>query len=398
MSTIHFEDIRGFAVATVKAGLKASGKEDVGLIAAERLATAAGVFTRNAVCAAPVKLCRRHLVNTGGYSRAVLVNAGCANACTGSKGWQNALRCATEVGRLLAAQPEEILVCSTGVIGKQLPMEKMLPAIAAAVKSLGRSRHGAFARAIMTTDLVPKEAAVSLHRLGISIAGVGKGSGMIAPNMATMLAFILTDADIAPHVLQRALSEATAQTFNCVTVDGDTSTNDTALALASAAASRCIARSSGRDYSLFAGGLREVCASLAEQIARDGEGATKLLRVCVRGGRTLHDARRAARAIAESPLVKTAIHGCDPNWGRILAAAGRSGAMVAEEKISVRLCGRCLFRRGRPLLFDSAALTKAMRGKEVTLEVDLGLGHAACEMLTCDLSYDYIRINAEYHT
>ena len=398
MSKIRFEDIRGFSVAAVKAGLKASGKDDLGLIIADIPAASAGVFTRNAITAAPVKLCRHHLAATGGRCRAVLVNAGCANACTGQEGWQNAIRCAAEVGRLLGAQRKEVLVCSTGVIGKQLPMAKILPAVAAAVRCAGKGRPGAFARAIMTTDLVPKEAGVRVSSLGASLAGVCKGSGMIAPNMATMLAFILTDADIAPPALQAALGAAATDTFNCVTVDGDTSTNDTALALASAAAGRRISRPAGRAYRLFAGALREICASLAEQIARDGEGATKLVRVRVIGGRTADDARRAARAIAESPLVKTAIYGCDPNWGRILAAAGRSGAAVAESKTSVRLCGRHIFRRGRPTFANSAALSQAMRRKEVALEVDLGLGRGECEMLTCDLSYGYIRINAEYHT
>ncbi|MBN2711602.1 MAG: bifunctional glutamate N-acetyltransferase/amino-acid acetyltransferase ArgJ [Planctomycetes bacterium] len=393
------ESVEGFTVTAVKAGIKKSGNLDMGLIVADKKAAAAGVFTKSTVVSPSVTLDKDHLKASGGYARAILVNAGNANTCTGAKGRKNALKCASTVAAKFGAKPEEVLVCSTGIIGHQLPMDKMLSGIESATANLGKAGTGDFARAIMTTDLTQKEAGVKIAGLGgVSIAGAAKGSGMIAPNMATMLGFILTDANVTPSVLKRALSEVVDCTFNCVTVDGDTSTNDSVLVLASGTKGEKISRPSGKAYDLFLGGLYMVSRSLSEMIAADGEGATKLVRVRVVGARSKDDARRCARTIAESPLVKTAMFGNDPNWGRILAAAGRSGCALKEEKTMVKLCGGVMYRKGTPVKFDAAALSKKMKEKSIALDVDLGLGKGECEMLTCDFSYDYVKINAEYHT
>ncbi len=396
--SILFEKVPGFQVSTVSIGLKQSGNPDLGLIVADKPAAAAGVFTTNRVKAAPVTLSRRHLNACGGRVRAILVNAGNANACTGEQGMKDARECARLVAKQVGAYSREVLLCSTGIIGRKLDMKKMRAGIEAVAGI--RSRPGTFARAIMTTDLVLKSAGVRVKGLGdVVVAGVCKGSGMIAPNMATMLGFILTDAAVSHDALQVALREVTADTFNRVTVDGDTSTNDAVLAMASGAAGgRGISGPGGKRYRLLVDALQDVCASLAEQIAADGEGATKLVRVHVTGARSQNDARRAARTIAESPLVKTAMFGNDPNWGRVLAALGRSKAFMRERKVRLALCGEVLFEHGLPRDFDAAKISKRMRAREIRLEVDLGLSGHETEVLTCDLSYDYVRINAEYHT
>lgn len=399
--TPTIESIPGFSIGVATAGIKASGRPDLSLIVVEgEAANAAGVFTQNRVVAAPVTLSRLHLEKTRGRARAILVNAGCANACTGHEGLEDAKTCARYLAQKIGGKAEEILVCSTGVIGKRLPMEKMLPGIDQALANRGKTESGAFAQAILTTDLVPKTAGLIVRGLGnAKIAGACKGSGMIAPHLATMLAFLLTDAPIEAPVLQRILAEVAEETFNCVTVDGDTSTNDTVLLLANGrAGGRWIRNPTEKRARLFREAVREVAMSLAEQIARDGEGATKLVRIRVRGAKSREDAHKAARTVAESPLVKTALFGCDPNWGRILAALGRSGAKIQEEKVSLTLCGTVLFSEGAPRPFKPERVSSTMKGKTVDLEIDLGLGTGECTMLTCDLSYDYIKINAEYHT
>ena len=295
------EAIRGFRVGAVRAGIKASGALDMGLIQAEERATAAGVFTRNTVVSPSVTLTRKHLKSAGGYARAVLVSSGNANACTGRQGHHDARECAGEVARLIGTDSEQVLVATTGIIGHALPMDVMTSGISQVVAKLGSSRQGAFSRAIMTTDTRPKSA--GMRTRGYSVAGVAKGSGMIAPNMATMLGFILTDATILPAALRAALKDVVTDTFNAVTVDGDCSTNDTVLVLASNHAKERISRPSGKAYSRFREALRKVCASLAEQIAVDGEGATKLIRVKVRGAGSVADARKVARTVGESALV-----------------------------------------------------------------------------------------------
>lgn len=394
-TTPRFNAIPGFQVAACVAGLKKSGKPDLGLVLADRPAAAAGAFTRNRVCAAPVRLCKAHLKKTGGFARAIVVNAGIANACTGAPGMQNARLTARHLAERIAASPEEILVCSTGVIGHPLPMDKLLGGIDTACREPGT---GDFSAAIMTTDLVRKEAGVYVEGLG-RIGGVCKGSGMIAPDMATMLGFLLTDIALTPEVLRTALLEAVGKSFNCVTVDGDTSTNDTILALASGCAgNRILRKATGAAYADFRDGLTAVCIDLARQIARDGEGATKLVEIAVTGAKNTRQARMAARTVAESALVKTALFGNDPNWGRILAALGRSGASMRESDVRVEVAGHCLFAEGEPQSFDAATVSKAMKKKDLPIRIRMGTGPGAATFYTCDFSYDYVRINAEYHT
>ncbi len=393
--------VPGFRLAAVPAGIKASGAEDLGLIVADVPASAAGVFTRNRFQAAPVLLTKSHLAASRGRARAVLVNAGCANACTGEGGVADAEATAAHLAARLDCPSEEVLVCSTGVIGQRLPMEKMREGTDRAVRALdtdGGDRL--FARAILTTDLVTKTATATIDGpTGGAIWGVAKGSGMIAPNMATMLGFLLTDISATPAVLEAALHRVSPGTFNAVTVDGDTSTNDTVLLLASGAAKGSpLRKPEGEGFERFVTALGTACASLARQIAADGEGATKCVRVRVVGAVSRADAERAARTVAESPLVKTALFGNDPNWGRIVAALGRSGAAVRPETTSVRLAEVPIFRKGMGLDFDAADLSRRMHGKDLAIEIDLGVGEGEAEILTCDLSYDYVRINAEYHT
>lgn len=389
------ESVAGFRVRACAAGLKKSGKADLGLILADHPVPAAGTFTRNRVCAAPVRLTKSHLKQTGGHARAILVNAGVANACTGAAGTRDARRTARHLARGIGAKPEEILICSTGVIGHPLPMEPLLKGVDTLTSGSGTEE---FARAIMTTDLVPKRAGCRVEGLGV-VAGVCKGSGMIAPNMATMLGFLLTDIAVTPDVLQAALVEAVEQSFNAVTVDGDTSTNDTVLAMASGCAgNRRITKTTGTAYTAFRDGLAAVCIDLAKQIARDGEGATKLVEVIVTGAASTKQARMAARTVAESPLVKTALFGNDPNWGRILAALGRSGARMRESKVTVEVAGHRLFAGGTPLAFDPAVVSKAMKAADLRIAISMGDGAGAATFYTCDFSYDYVRINAEYHT
>lgn len=390
------DKVKGFTVCATTAGIKVSGKADMGLICADKPAAVAASFTKNKVAAAPVQLGRRNLRAGKGLARAVLVNAGCANACTGPTGEKNARAAIASVAGGLGCRESEVYMCSTGIIGVQLPMEKISNGIAALLAQKG-GKGAEFTRAILTTDLVEKTAAVSVG--GGTIAGVCKGSGMIAPNMATMLAFILTDLNVSPPVLQKALNDAVDMSFNCVTVDGDTSTNDSLLLLSSGAVGTALLdKPSGAAYEEFLAGLKKVCYSLAEQVARDGEGATKLVVVNVIGARSDADAKKAARTVAESPLVKTAMFGKDPNWGRIIAALGRSGCVMREEVADISLCGKKIFAAGAPQEFSAPALSKKMGGKEVVIDINLGLGKGSAQMLTCDFSYDYVKINADYHT
>ncbi|MDR0868928.1 MAG: bifunctional glutamate N-acetyltransferase/amino-acid acetyltransferase ArgJ [Planctomycetota bacterium] len=392
--TSPLDAVAGFHLRAIKAGIKVSGNWDLGLIYADAPAACAGVFTQNRAAAAPVLLDRAALKKNRGRARAVLVNAGCANACTGETGLRNARACAAQVAAGLSCSPEAVLLCSTGIIGQQLDRRVMKDGINRLLA--GEGGAGAdFTQAIMTTDTREKVAAATLKN-GARIAGVCKGSGMIAPQMATMLGFILTDAKIAPPKLQTALKAAAAESFNLVSVDGDTSTNDTLLALASGAARD--GEITGKNYAEFYAGLSAVCKSLAEQIARDGEGATKLVRVVVKGAKSAAAARAAARRVGESPLVKTAMFGNDPNWGRIICALGNSGAQVAPEKTTIALCGKTLFKNGAPQKFAAAALSAKMQAPEVAINIDLGQGAAETEFLTCDFSYDYVKINADYHT
>jgi glutamate N-acetyltransferase / amino-acid N-acetyltransferase len=388
---------QGFRAAGVAAGIKPSGNPDVALIVSDRPASAAAVFTTNRVVAPPVVVSREHVAD--GRARAVAVNAGCANACTGAGGMDDARRMAVLTAELVGARPEEVLVASTGLIGRRLPMERLEAGLRAAAHALSAEGGPDAARAIMTTDTRPKEIAVEVPIDGktVRIGGICKGSGMIAPRMATMLAFLTTDAEVWPEVLRSTLTSAAQRTFNCVTVDGDTSTNDTFALLANGASGVRITPSTPA-HRAFCDGLLYACEYLAKELARDGEGATKLVVVEVRGAVSTVQARQAARSIASSPLVKTALFGNDPNWGRIVCAAGYSGAALDPDRLALTLCGIPLVRNGEPLPFDEAAASRAMQAPENRIVLDLGQGSAAATVWTCDLSYDYVRINAEYTT
>jgi glutamate N-acetyltransferase/amino-acid N-acetyltransferase len=387
---------QGFRAAGVAAGIKPSGNPDVTLIVSDRPANAACLFTTNRVVAAPVTVSREHVQD--GRARAIAINAGNANACTGEEGLRNARRMAEVAGEALGCEPQEVIVCSTGVIGRMLPMDRLEAGLRRAASELVADGAPA-ARAIMTTDTRPKEIAVEIP-VGegtIRIGGICKGSGMIAPNMATMLAFITTDAEVWPEVLQAAVRSAAERTFNCVTVDGDTSTNDTLAILANGASGVRVAPGSPA-HQAFCDGLLQVCTHLARELARDGEGATKLVEIEVRSAHSVGEARQVALSIGNSPLVKTALFGNDPNWGRILCAAGYSGVDVDPNRLTLDLCGIPLVRSGTPVPFEEAVVSQAMRVPEIAIELDLGQGEAGATVWTCDFSYDYVRINAEYTT
>ena len=387
----------GFRTAGVSAGIKARGGLDLALLVSDRPAQAAAVFTTNLVQAAPVVVSREHLAKSNGIARAILVNSGCANACTGESGLRVAQEMAAETAGVVGCAPEHVLVASTGVIGVALDIEKIRAALPAAMRALAADQGAAAARAIMTTDPFPKEAAarISIGGREITIGGMAKGSGMIEPRMATMLAFITTDAAVPQPLLSRALREAVDETFNAITVDGDCSTNDCVMLLANGAGNATVDETS---YGIFLQGLRAVCLRLALGIVRGGEGATKLVTINVSGAASTAEARQAAKTIANSLLVKTAIHGGDPNWGRLIAAAGRANVAFDPSRATVMIGTVVLFKDGRP--YDEAAPQAAnyLKNKELTILVDLGVGNASSSVWTCDLSADYVRINADYRT
>ena len=392
---------RGFRAKGVKAGIKKNGNPDVAIVEAASAVPAAAVFTLNKAQAAPVLVSKQHLAHSGGMARAVVVNAGCANACTGDQGMQDAIEMTRLTASALGCQPHEVLVTSTGAIGVNLPMDKVRAGIAEAAAGLSVDGAESATRAIMTTDPFPKSCAVrvsgpqSANVPTFSVGGMCKGSGMIEPRMATMLGFITTDAKVAPAVLQQALATACDATFNAITVDGECSTNDCVFLMASGASGVEITRA---DDPEFLGALIDVCGFLAREIVRGGEGATKLVEVRVTGAATHADAWLAARTICNSPLVKTAIHGGDPNWGRLVAAAGRSGAAFDIATTSVSIGGVGVFVKGVPHDDLAPKAADEFLKTEVAITVDLGLGTADATMWTCDFSADYVKINAEYRT
>jgi glutamate N-acetyltransferase/amino-acid N-acetyltransferase len=405
-TTIGVTSPRGFLAGAAAVGVKKlSEKPDVALLACQVEAQAAAVFTQNKVCAAPVLLSRKHLATRRTKMRGVVVNSGSANACTGRQGLQDAREMASLAAERIGCRPEQILVASTGVIGRLLPMDKVRAGIAQAGTALaaGPQADLAFARAIMTTDTRPKQAGVRLALGGrtVTVAGTTKGVGMIAPNMATTLAFLTTDAPVAATVLDRMLRRAADATFNCLTVDGHTSTNDTLLILASGLAlpdsGKPIAERSA-DGKALAAAILAVCDSLARQIAADAEGGTKVIEIRVTGAASRAEARRAAAAIANSPLVKTAFFGEDPNWGRIVSAAGYAGISSGPETMRLTLGDLVIFDRGRPVEADARRLKAIMKNHDIAVRLDLGAGAGEARFLTCDLSYDYVKINAEYTT
>ncbi len=390
----------GFVAAGVRAGLKSEG-EDVALIVADSAATVAGVFTTNRVQAACVQYSRR--VAKSGTARAILINAGNANACNGEQGEADNSMLADWVSRRLHIAPDSVLTASTGIIGHLLPMEKLEKGIAKAVEGLDRGDEvdQTLSRAIMTTDTRPKMRAVEVDSdqwvAPIRFGGMCKGAGMIAPNMATMLAFVTTDVRIPAPLLQEALTRATAVSFNSVTIDGDTSTNDMCLILASGMGDGEITRQ-GAAFEDFVEALSRMGIELAKEIARDGEGATKLVEIIVRGATNEVGAHKIAKTIAESPLVKTALFGNDPNWGRLLMAAGRAGVAFDPGLVEARIGDHIVCSAGGSVPFDRDAAHDYLTQPEVQIILDLNLGEASATVWTCDYSYDYIKINAEYHT
>jgi glutamate N-acetyltransferase/amino-acid N-acetyltransferase len=388
---------QGFRAAGVSAGIKANGGLDLALLVSETPATAAAVFTVNRAQAAPVLVSREHLTRSGGVARAVIVNSGCANACTGDEGLQIAITMAADTARLVGCPVEQVLVASTGVIGVALPLDKIRSGLPVALRALGANQGAAAARAIMTTDPFPKEAAArtTIGGRDASVGGMAKGSGMIEPMMATMLAFITTDAAVPQALLDRALRDAVHDTFNAITVDGECSTNDTVMLLANGASGATV---DAGEYDAFVRALRGVCLELALGIVRGGEGATKLVTVTVTGAASPEEARRAAKAIANSPLVKTAIHGGDPNWGRLIAVAGRAGVEFDLERAAVTIGSTVLFEAGKPHDDNAPQAAAYLKGKDIAVAVDLGAGRAKSTVWTCDLSAEYVRINAEYRT
>ncbi len=391
----------GFEASGVHAGIKQK-RPDLALLYSRAVCSAAAVFTTNRVQAAPVLLTREHLAKSGGRARAVVVNSGNANACTGSRGLADAREMASQTAAALGVAPEEVLVASTGVIGVPLPMEVVVPGIRRAAAQLSREGGAAAARAILTTDTRPKEAALALTLTDgrvVRVGGMAKGSGMIHPNMATMLAFITTDAPVAPHDLAGLLRAAVDDSFNMITVDGDTSTNDMALLLANGQAGGPALAPGTRDFLALQAGVGAVATYLAREIARDGEGARRLIEVQVQGAQDNAQARQAARAIARSNLVKTAVAGADANWGRIVAAAGYSGACLDPERLSVWLGDVQVVRDGIAADYDESDAAGALCEPEVTIRVDLGTGGTGrATAWTCDMTEEYVRINASYRT
>jgi glutamate N-acetyltransferase/amino-acid N-acetyltransferase len=397
---------KGFAFAAMACGIKKSGAPDLAIIASENPASAVAAFTTNRVQAAPVLLSKAHLRQSRGRMRGILVNSGNANCCTGGAGIAAARKTAKALADELSCRKEEIFVCSTGVIGVPLPAERMLAAIPGLTLTLqtGPEAFAKFARGILTTDTRPKLASAEARLKGgtVRIAGCAKGAGMIAPQLhtrtATMLAFLLTDAALPPALLRRALAAAVEPSFNAITVDGDTSTNDTAVLFASGAAGARLVSARGAEFRRFVRALERVCLSLALQVVADGEGARHLIEIQVHGAKNDSAAVTIARTIAHSPLVKTALAGADPNWGRILAAAGRSGVPLDPGKTSITLAGIPVFRRGRPLEFDETAAHRQMGEHRYAIRVDLRSGKGRASIWTCDLSEGYVRINADYRT
>ena len=391
--------VPGFEAGAAMAAVKKQGRYDVSVIYSNVPAACGAVFTQNKFCASPVLVDRE--VNKGGYAQAIVANSGCANACTGVRGYEDAKKMQAHTAELLGLKPEEVFVCSTGVIGAFMPMERILKGIEEAVDVMDENGGEIAAKGIQTTDTVIKHVAYEGEIGGkkVTFGGIAKGAGMIHPNMATMLTFITTDAAIAPDVLKRAVKKAADLSFNMVVVDGDTSTNDSMIVLANGLAENEIILSEEHpDYPAFFELLLACTSDLAKMIAHDGEGATKFLEVNVIGAKDFADAKKAAMAIAKSPLVKTAIFGEDANWGRITCAAGYSGADLNPEKASLVMGGVCLFENGLNNNVPDEVMAPIMAQKEISLTMDLAVGEAKATVWTCDFSYDYVKINGDYRT
>ncbi|MFC5650511.1 bifunctional ornithine acetyltransferase/N-acetylglutamate synthase [Paenibacillus solisilvae] len=392
---------KGFKAAGLHCGLKKTTRHDLGAIVCEVPAAAAGVYTTNVFQAAPI-LVTKDSIGAGGVLRALVVNSGNANACTGKQGEADAYEMRSKFAETIGVPAEHVAVASTGVIGELLKMDCVRGGIAELPARLGSTYEAAddFCQAILTTDLVKKEVCVSVTVDGrtVHIAGASKGSGMIHPNMATMLGFVTTDAAIGSETLHKLLRQATDLTFNMITVDGDTSTNDMLVAMASGLAENQELQEGHPDLAAFAAGLRYVCEVLAKAIARDGEGATKLVEVQVRGAVSDEAAQAIAKTVIGSSLVKSAVFGADANWGRIIAAIGRAGQPVNPETVDIRLGDIVTLTQSRPVVFDEEAALVYLKGDTVVIHVDLNMGEGTATGWGCDLTYDYVRINAAYRT
>lgn len=388
---------KGFYYSVAKAGIKYPDRYDLALIYSKKPAQIAGVFTTNQIKAAPVKLCIKRI--KAGVAQAVIANSGNANACTGKKGMEDAYEITNKLSEQLGIDKESVFPISTGVIGMPMPMKKILPALNELVENINKTEPLQVAQAIMTTDTFPKIISKQINTENgvITILGICKGAGMISPNMATMLCVILTDARIEGGLLKDALRMAVSDSFNAITVDGDMSTNDTVLLLANGEAGNVKIERKSNLWKPFRNMLHETCLELAKMIVKDGEGATKFITINVIGSKTFTDARRVARTVANSPLVKTAFYGEDPNWGRIIAAVGYSGVPVREEKIEIYINGICLFEKGLPTMREEE-LQNSLKQKEIEVLINLNLGTSCARLFTTDLSEEYVRVNSAYRT
>lgn len=389
---------QGFKAAGVRAGIKKNGNLDVAVIHTERTAAVAGVFTKNLVAAAPVQV-SKEVVATG-TAHAVVANAGCANACTGEQGLNDAHQMAQIAAQELNCNADDVIVASTGLIGSNLPMDKMEAGIKAAVNKLSREGSLNAGNAIITTDTYSKACATEIEIGGVEVrfGAIAKGSGMIRPDMATMLCFITTDADIDQKLLQTALRDAVEVSFNCMSVDGDMSTNDSVVILANGAAGNKKIVDKDDDYEKFADTLKTICIELAKRIASDGEGATKFLTINVTGAKSFADAKQIGMSVANSPLCKTAIFGQDPNAGRFICAVGYAGIPVDPEKVVIKFGDLTVYADGLVTTFDRDAMRNILAAHDIVVDISLGLGDSSATIYSCDLSFGYVKINADYTT
>lgn len=389
---------KGFTAAGVKAGIKKSGNLDVAVIYTKTQAVVAGTFTQNKVAAAPVYV-SKEVVATG-TAHAIVANAGCANACTGQQGLDDAHKMAQIAADELGVNADDVIVGSTGVIGVNLPMDKLEAGIKDAVANLSADGSDNAGRAIITTDTHSKSVTCEFELSGktVRMGAIAKGSGMIRPNMATMLCYITTDIAIDQALLQKAVSGCVEKSFNMISVDGDMSTNDMVIVLANGEANNAKITEENADYQIFFDKLMILCTELAKQIAADGEGASKFLTINVKGAKSFADAKTVGMAIANSPLVKTAFFGEDPNWGRVICAVGYSGADMVPEKTVVKFGGITIFANGTGATYDEKALAHVMKQKDIVIDIELNMGQEDATVWSCDLSYEYVKINGEYHT
>lgn len=389
---------KGFTAAGVKAGIKKSGNLDVAVIYTKTQAVVAGTFTQNKVAAAPVYV-SKEVVATG-TAHAIVANAGCANACTGQQGLDDAHKMAQIAADELGVNANDVIVGSTGVIGVNLPMDKLEAGIKDAVANLSADGSDNAGRAIITTDTHSKSVTCEFELSGktVRMGAIAKGSGMIRPNMATMLCYITTDIAIDQALLQKAVSGCVEKSFNMISVDGDMSTNDMVIVLANGEANNAKITEENADYQIFFDKLMMLCTELAKQIAADGEGASKFLTINVKGAKSFADAKTIGMAIANSPLVKTAFFGEDPNWGRVICAVGYSGADMVPEKTVVKFGGITIFANGTGATYDEKALAHVMKQKDIVIDIELNMGQEDATVWSCDLSYEYVKINGEYHT